>query len=138
MASIWPRVGAPDPRRRHPRRHQKPFPRSVKRLGGFLPRESARPTGEEQHIGLSQRAFAVAPGDFLDGHYAAAAAVDPPHGVQQEDEKSPQRDELKAPLGELVVAGRRLMRARTDCGCEPLRGRTDTSILLWSGLKRAR
>jgi hypothetical protein len=42
------------------------------------------------------------------------------------------RGRFKAPLAELVVAGRRLMAA------EPLRGRTDTLILLRSGLKRAR
>ena len=47
---------------------------------------------------------------------AAAATIDAPHGVQQEDEKSPQGNELKAPFGELVVTGRRLMAARADCG----------------------
>jgi hypothetical protein len=44
------------------------------------------------------------------------AAVDPPHSVQEEDEKSPERDEFKAPLGELAVAGRRQMASRADCG----------------------
>ena len=34
----------------------------------------------------------------------------------EEDEKPPQGDELKAPLGELVVTGRRQMAARADCG----------------------
>src|SRR5881396_3607958 len=38
---------------------------------------------------------AVAPGNFFDNHNATAA-VDAPHGVQKEDEKPPQGDELKA------------------------------------------
>ncbi len=56
------------------------------------------------------------PATTINQHLAdyPAAAVHSPHGVQEEDEKSPQRDELKAPLAELVVAGRRLMAARTD------------------------
>jgi hypothetical protein len=71
--------------------------------------ELPRPTGQEEHISFGQCAFAVAPGDFFDGDYATAATVDAPHSVQQEDEKSPQWDELKAPFGELVVTGRRQM-----------------------------
>jgi len=76
------------------------------------------------------------PWNFFDGHNAAAATVDAPHGVQKEDEKSPQGYELKAPLGELVVAGRRQMAARADWA-EPLRGRTATSMLFLSALKWA-
>jgi hypothetical protein len=38
-----------------------------------------------------------------------ATAIDTSHGVQQEDEESPQRDELKTPLGKLIVAGCGLM-----------------------------
>lgn len=92
------------------------FPRSAKRLGGFFPGKPARPAGQEQHIGFGQGPFAVAPGDFLDEDGAATATIDAPHGVQEEDEKSPERDELEAPLGELVVTGRGLMTARTDGG----------------------
>ena len=44
----------------------------------------------------------------------AAAAIDAPHGVQQEDQKSPERNELETPLGELIVSGRGLMAARAD------------------------
>jgi hypothetical protein len=50
------------------------------------------------------------------GDLATAAAVDAPHGVEQEDEESPQGNELKAPLRELVVASRGLMAARADSG----------------------
>jgi hypothetical protein len=56
------------------------------------------------------------PGNFFDGDNAAAATVDAPHGVQKEDEKPPQGNELKAPFGELVVSRRRQMAARADCG----------------------
>ena len=54
--------------------------------------------------------------DFFDGDNATAATVDATHGVQKEDEKPPQGNELKAPFGELVVTGRRQMAARADCG----------------------
>ena len=67
-------------------------------------------------LAFGQCAFAVAPGNFFDSHNAAAATVDAPHGVQKEDEKPPQGNELKAPFGELVVTGRRQMAARADCG----------------------
>ncbi len=67
-------------------------------------------------VGFGQCAFAVAPGNFFDRHNAAAATVDAPHGVQKEDEEPPQGNELKAPFGELVVAGRRQMAARADWG----------------------
>ncbi len=55
--------------------------------------------------------FAIAPGNLLDYYYAAVAAVDAPHGVQEEGEESPERDEIKTPFGELVVTGCRLMAA---------------------------
>jgi hypothetical protein len=42
--------------------------------------------------------------------------IDAPHGIQQEDEESPQRNELKTSFRELVVAGRRQMAARADYG----------------------
>jgi hypothetical protein len=48
--------------------------------------------------------FAITPVDFFGDDGAAAEAIDAPHGVQRENEKAPQRDELKAPLGELIVA----------------------------------
>jgi len=59
------------------------------------------------------------------------------HGVQKEDEKPPQGNELKVPFGELVVTGRRQMAARADRGPNPLRGCTATSILFLSALKWA-
>ena len=112
-------------------------PGRAKGLSRFFPRKAASPAGQEKHVGFGQGAFPVAPGNFFDNDGGAAVAIDTPHGVQEKDEESPQGDELKAPLGELVVARRRLMAARTDRG-RTWRGRTDTSILLWSGVKRAR
>src|SRR5215470_4826662 len=97
------------------------IPRSAKSLSGFFPGEAARPASQEEHVGFGQGTFAVAPGHFFDHHGGAAAAVHAPHGVQQEDEKSPERNELKAPLGELIVAWSRLMAARTDRGRTPAR-----------------
>jgi hypothetical protein len=57
------------------------IPGSVKGLSGFFPRKATGPAGQEQHVGLGQRAFAVSPWDFLDDHCGAAATVHSPHGV---------------------------------------------------------
>src|SRR6185436_6873317 len=53
-----------------------------------------------------------------------------PCGVQKEDEKRPQGNELKAPFGELVVTGRRQMAARADCGRTLARSHDDFDTLL--------
>src|SRR6266852_2127433 len=90
------------------------LPGSAERLGCLFPRKAAGPAGQKQHVRFGQGALAVAPGNFLDDHSAAAATVHSPHRVQEEDEKSPQREELKTSLGELIVTGRRLMAARAD------------------------
>jgi hypothetical protein len=47
---------------------------------------------------------------------ALGGPVDAPHGVQKEDEKPPQGNELKAPFGGLVVTGRWQVAAPADCG----------------------
>jgi hypothetical protein len=57
--------------------------------------------------------FAIAPRDLLH-HDAAVAAVDAPHAVQEENQKAPERNELKAPLGKMIIAGRRLLAPRAD------------------------
>ena len=56
----------------------------------------------------------VAPGDFLDDHRLAAAAIEASHRVQQKNKKSPERNKFEPPLGELIVSGSGLMAARTD------------------------
>jgi len=86
----------------------------VERLGGFLPGKVACPARQKQHIDFGQGAFAVAPRNLFDDHGGATAAIDAPHGVQQEDEKSPERNELEAAFGKLVIAGRRLVAARAN------------------------
>src|SRR5690349_1810743 len=58
----------------------------------------------------------VAPRNFLDHNGVAMPAVDAPHRVQQEHEKPPEGNELKALFPELVVTGRGPMAARTDGG----------------------
>src|SRR2546426_10902489 len=87
-------------------------PGSTKGFGCFLPRQLAGPAGQKQHVGFGQLVLAVAPRNFLDHHDAATAAVDAPHAVQQEDHKPPEGNELKAPLGKMIVAGRRLVAPR--------------------------
>jgi hypothetical protein len=37
-----------------------------------------------------------------------------PHGVQEEDQEAPERDEFETPLGELIVTGGRLVATGTD------------------------
>jgi hypothetical protein len=81
-----------------------------------FPSTKGDPAGQKKHIGFRQCAFAVAPGNFLDSYNATAATIDATHGVQEEHEKPPQRDELKASLGELVITGRRQMAMRANCG----------------------
>jgi hypothetical protein len=90
------------------------IPGSVERLGGFLPGELARPARQKQHVGLGQLVLAIAPRNFLDHHRATVAALDAPHTVQEENQSSPEGDELEAPLGKLIVARGRLVAPRAD------------------------
>jgi len=55
----------------------------------------------------------IAPGELLRPH-AALAAVRAPPAIQEESQKTPQRDELEAPLGKRIIAWRRLVATRTD------------------------
>jgi len=94
----------------------RPCPKKFERQQQFLSTKGGAPNG----LGRANRpwsgAFAVAPWNLFDDHRATASAIDAPHRIQQEDEKPPQGNELKAPFGELVVTGRRQMAARADCG----------------------
>src|SRR5216683_2151636 len=76
--------------------------------------QSARPAGQKQHVRSGQGTLAVAPRNFLDEDRLAAAAINAPHGVEQKNQKSPERNELESPFGELIVTRRRLMATRTD------------------------
>ena len=58
--------------------------------------------------------FAVAPRNLLDDHGLTAAAIDPPHPVHQEHQKSPERDKFVAPFRQLIVTGRWMMATGTN------------------------
>ena len=64
--------------------------------------------------GLGQLVLAIAPRNFLDHHRATVAALDAPHTVQEENQSSPEGDELEAPLGKLIVARGRLVAPREN------------------------
>jgi hypothetical protein len=85
----------------------------VERLGGFLPGELARPAGQKQHIGSGQLVLPIAPGNLLD-HHATIPTVDASHAVQEENQKPPQRNELEASLGKMIITRRRSVAPRTD------------------------
>jgi hypothetical protein len=51
---------------------------------------------------------------FWERRRAGAAAVHSPHGIQEEDQKSPERDEIKGAFCELVVTGPMKTAVRTD------------------------
>ena len=70
----------------------------------FLSMKAGVPAGQEQHIGSGKRMLTAAPRNFLDHDRLTAAAIDTPHRVEQKDQKSPERNELEAALGELVVS----------------------------------
>src|SRR5262249_11885136 len=80
-------------------------PERAKGLSRFFRGKATSLAGQEKHVGFGEGAFAVAPGNFFVDDGGAAVAIDAPHCVQKENENSPQGDKLKAPLGELVVAG---------------------------------
>jgi hypothetical protein len=83
-------------------------------LGCFFQRKPARPAGQKQHIGFAQRTLSVAPWNLLDHDRLTAGAIDTPHRIEQKDQKTPERNELKTALGELIVSGGRPMAARTN------------------------
>jgi hypothetical protein len=56
----------------------------------------------------------VGPRNLLHDDRFAAAAIDPPHGVEQKNQKSPERNKLETPFGELIVSARGLMATRTN------------------------
>src|SRR5262245_47964435 len=98
MASIWPRV-------RCSRRSTPSFSaassawssgddvlnrienlvQEVRKASAVSFQDSRRAQRARKSIRALVSAFAVAPRDFLDGHHAAAAAIDAPHGVKQEN-----------------------------------------------------
>src|SRR6266700_2214571 len=83
-------------------------------LGGFFPRKPTRPAGEEQHVGSGPSALSLAPRNLLHDDGITTAAIDTAHGIEQKNQKSPERDELESALGELIVSGCGLVTTRTN------------------------
>jgi hypothetical protein len=63
---------------------------------------------------LGQCRLSVEPRNFLDDDRFTPAAVDALHGVQQKNQKTPERNELEAAFGEMIVSGSRLMATSTN------------------------
>jgi hypothetical protein len=61
-----------------------------------------------KHIGSGRLVLTIAPGNLLD-HYATISALDASHALQQENQKAPQRNELEAAFGKMIVTRCRLM-----------------------------
>src|SRR5215813_10553294 len=117
MASIWPSVRCSSPQATTCSTASNTLSQEVRKHSAVSFHERRREQRARKSIyALVQGAFPVAPGDFLDGHHAAPAAIDATHGVQQEDEESPERNELKTSFLELVVTVCPHMAARADCG----------------------
>ena len=64
-------------------------------------------------MGFGGLMLAITPRHLLN-HSAAIAAVDAPHAVQKENQNSPEGDELKLPLGKMIVTGRGLVAPGAD------------------------
>ena len=89
------------------------------------------PAGQEEHGGFGGLMLAIAPRNLLN-HLAAIAAVDPPHAVQEENQNSPEGDEFKAPLREMIIAGRPLVATRAHCrGTNPRPYANFDAFLVW-------
>src|ERR1019366_8979949 len=90
-------------------------PGSAEGLRGFLPGKLSGPVGQELHVDLGELVLAVGPRHLFDDD-ATAGTFHPPHGVQQEDQESPDRDELESALGQMIVATSGLQAARANSG----------------------
>ena len=64
-------------------------------------------------MGFGGLVLAITPGEFL-RHYPATAALHAPLAVEEENQKAPERNELKAPLGKMIVTRRRLVAPGAD------------------------
>ena len=58
----------------------------MKCFGRFLPRKTARPAGQKQHISIGQGVLAIAPGDFLDDD-CLTTAIDATRGIKQKNQR---------------------------------------------------
>src|SRR5579871_717265 len=87
----------------------------MKSLGSFFPGEFAGPTSQNDHISFGQLMFAIAPGNLFDDD-PAISALNSAHGVQEENEQTPEGNEFEPSLGKVIVTRRRSMAARAGGG----------------------
>src|SRR5207244_11151828 len=92
----------------------------VKGLRRLLPGAPPRPVRQELHGHLGQLMLAARPRHSLNDN-PAGPTIHPPHRIEQEHQKAPQRDEFELPLREMVIAWGRLMAAGAN-GCRALAG----------------
>ena len=104
-------VGQP-PGNGHFYRAENIVPFGLEDLGRLLPRQTPCPSGKKPGVGGSQVILPFGPGNPL--HLdTALRAVDTPHDIQEEDSDAPQRNKLKAPDLQSVVAGAGIAANRT-------------------------
>jgi len=71
---------------------------------GNAQEQSACPAGQKQHVGFGESSFAIAPRNLFDDDRLAATTIDAPHGVEQKNQKSPERNKLETSFGELITS----------------------------------
>ncbi len=93
--------------------------------GAIWPDPGLRPARQEPSVARRDRALSLGPGHLLDLD-AAVGTIDTAHGVDEEDQDSPERNELKAP-GRKRVVGRPPLPAAGACG-PAAHSRTDVDL----------
>ena len=90
------------------------LPGGLKRLGHFFPGQFSRPVCQKLHVGSGKSVLALGPRHLFHRH-AAALTAHPSHAVEEKHQQAPERNELKAPFVEVVVAAAGLMTPRANC-----------------------
>ena len=79
------------------------FPTGLEGLGGFAPRQAARPAGQKAHHRDGQRSLTVAPRKVLDGD-AMLGTIHAAGGVAKPGANPPQGNEPPGSFGQVVIA----------------------------------
>src|SRR2546426_2297315 len=112
MASIWPRVRCASPKVTTCSTASKTFSHEVRNASAVSFHDKRRAQrAQKQHVRSGQRTLSLAPRHLLDDDRLAVAAIDAPHGVKQKNQKAPERNELEASFGKLIVPWSGLMAA---------------------------
>src|ERR1035441_349626 len=128
MARIAPRTRCSSPQATRYPTASWTFSQEVRNSSAVSFQESLRAQmPQETHVNLGRGVLPHTPRHFFDQH-PALFAIDPSHAIDQKNQIAPESDELEPPRrGRLVVAGRRLMTARTNrCGPFPWSHRDET------------